>query len=71
MKYPIPDRLYQFLKWFGLAVCPALGILLASLGQAWGFNSEPWVITVDGIGVFIAAVIGVSQLRARPEDGDE
>ena len=70
MKYLLPSKLYDWLKWIGLAFCPALGILIASLGNAWGFDSEPWVITVDAVGVFIAALIGVSQLTAKQEDDD-
>lgn len=69
MKYFLSDGAYQFLKWVGLALLPALGVLIATIGKAWGFSYiEQTVITIDALGVFIATVIGYSQLTAEEID---
>lgn len=65
MKYLLPSRLYDVLKWIGLCAAPAVAVLLAALGGAWGFDAEPWVLTVNAVGVFIGALIGVSAASAK------
>ena len=61
----IPDRLYDCLKWLGLIFCPALAVLLATILPVWGIDAglvKALVVTINAIGVFIGAVIGVSQI---------
>lgn len=66
MKYLLPDRLYQILKWLGLAACPAIAVFVGTVGAAWGWQHiEPTVITINAVGVLIAALIGVSQATAK------
>lgn len=68
MEYIIPDWLYQILKWTGLVLCPALAVLVATVGPAWGMPYvEPIVTTINAIGLFIGACIGVSQLSAKEQ----
>lgn len=65
MDYLMPDKLYNVLKWVGLVLCPALAVLVATVGPAWNMpNVDPIVTTINAIGLFIGACIGVSQLKA-------
>lgn len=62
MDYLLPDKAYKILKWVGLTVCPALAVLYATLGNAWGWPAtEAVVITINAVGVCIGALIGISQ----------
>ena len=64
-EYLLPDRAYDFLKWVGLIVCPALAALVGAVGPAWGLpNVDAIVLTINAVGVFIGAVIGASALSA-------
>lgn len=66
MRYKLPDGWYDVLKWVGLALLPALGVLVATVGKAWGIPYvEQIVTTIDALGVFIGALIGYSQLTAE------
>ena len=63
----IPSRVYDVLKWVGLIVCPALAVLFGTVAQAWGMEASiasAVVLTVNAIGTFIGAIIGVSQGKA-------
>ena len=65
MDYFLPDWLYDILKWVGLVLCPALAVLVATVGPAWGMPYvEPIVTTINAIGLFIGACIGLSALSA-------
>ena len=69
MDYIMPDRVYDVLKWVGLVLCPALAVLVATVGPAWGLPYvDPIVTTINAIGLFIGACIGVSHLGAT--DGE-
>lgn len=69
MEYVIPDGAYQILKWFGLIFCPALAALIGAVGPAWGLaNVDAIVLTVNAIGVFTGAILGVSQITAKPAE---
>ena len=66
MGYLIPYTVYDVLKWVGLVLCPALAVLVATVGPAWGLPYvEPIVTTINAIGLFIGSLIGVSQLKAN------
>lgn len=66
LKYFLPDNVYNVLKWVGLALLPAIGVFVATVGQAWGFPYvEQIVITIDAMGVLIAGIIGYSQYTAK------
>ena len=65
-EYLLPDRVYDVMKWLGLILCPALAALVGAVGPAWGMpNVDAIVLTINAVGVFIGAVIGVSQLSAE------
>ena len=64
------DKVYDILKWLGLAFFPALGILLQTVLPVWGVDPsliKALTVTCNAIGVFIAALIGVSQVTLYKE----
>lgn len=68
------DSWYNFLKWTALIFLPALGILIATVLPAWNIGTEyvkPIVITLNAIGVFIGALIGISQATIAQETAAE
>ena len=52
---------YDRLKWFALVFVPAFEVLILTLGKIWGipYYSEIGA-SVAAIGVFLAAILGVS-----------
>jgi hypothetical protein len=70
MDYLLSDKEYQILKWVGLVLMPAAAALIGAVGPAWGLpHVDSIVLTINAVGTFIGAVIGVSQLSAmgRPD----
>nr|WP_241222942.1 phage holin [Bifidobacterium samirii] len=62
----IPDKLYDVLKWCGLVLLPALGVLVQTLGPVWGWSwADAAATTLDAIGLAVGVVIGASALNAR------
>lgn len=57
----LSDGLYNKLKWFALAFIPAFEVLILTVGKIWAipYYSEIGA-TVAAVGVFLAAIIGVS-----------
>jgi len=69
MDYILPDEIYQWAKWVGLVMLPALATLVGSVGPAWGIeNVEATVLTLNALGTFIGVIIGASQLTAKPKE---
>lgn len=74
----ISNKTYDIIKWIALAFCPALEVLILTIGKIWSpmipYYAEAGA-TIAAIGVFLAAVIGVSSHTyysdlAEPIDGD-
>lgn len=68
------NKVYDVLKWMGLIFCPALAVLLATVLPVWGVDAglvKALVITINAIGVFIGALIGVSQATIAREEAEE
>lgn len=62
----LSDKVYTVLKWVGLCFLPAAGVLIQTVGPAWGMPYvDEVVLTINAIGVFIGALIGASHLTAR------
>ncbi len=62
--YLLPDKAYDVLKWIGLIACPALAVFIQTVGPAWGMPcAEQIVLTLNSLGVFIGALIGISQAK--------
>ena len=72
MNYLLSDDVYSVLKWIGLVLCPALAVLVATVGPAWGMPYvEQTVTTINAVGLFIGALIGVSQAHASISESYE
>lgn len=74
MSYLMPSKIYDVLKWVGLILCPALATLVGAVGPAWGMpHVDSIVLTINAVGTFIGACIGVSHVSAMgqpDEDGN-
>lgn len=68
--YLLPDKAYQTLKWLALIALPAVAWLVGVVGPQWGLpHCGEIVTTLNAAGVFVGALIGVSQLTAtKPDD---
>ena len=61
MKLMLTNRAYDILKWVCLIGLPAVSVLVATLGQIWGWAGvDKIVLTINAITVFLGALIGVS-----------
>ncbi len=70
--YLLNGETYAVLKWAGLVALPALATLVGVIGAAWGLpNVTPIVATINALGVFVGALIGVSQATAKGGDDKE
>lgn len=70
----LSDSIYNVFKWVGLIFCPALAVLLATVLPVWGIDAglvKALVITINALGVFIGALIGVSQVTIAKENSEE
>lgn len=57
----LSNTTYDRLKWFALVFVPAFEVLILTLGKIWGipYYSEIGA-SVAAVGVFLAAILGVS-----------
>ena len=71
--YLLPDKAYKVLKWLALIALPAVAWLVGVVGSQWGLpHCGEIVITINAVGLFVGALIGVSQLTAaKPDDSGE
>ena len=62
---------YDRLKWFALVFVPAFEVLILTLGKIWGipYYSEIGA-SVAAVGVFLAAILGVSSRSYYKEIGE-
>lgn len=61
----LPNGAYDKIKWFALAFIPALEVLILTVGKIWGLPyydniAANIAATIAAVGVFLAAIIGVS-----------
>lgn len=67
MDYVIPGKVYDVLKWTGLVACPAVATFIGVVGPTWGMpNVDAVVTTVNATGLLIGALLGYSQITAKP-----
>ena len=62
---------YDRMKWFALVFVPAFEVLILTLGKIWGipYYSEIGA-SVAALGVFLAAILGVSSRNYYQEIGE-
>lgn len=63
---------YDRMKWFALVFIPAFEVLILTLGKIWGipYYSEIGA-SVAAVGVFLAALLGVSSKSYYKRIGDQ
>lgn len=72
MRYILPERIYQLLKWLGLVVIPATATLVGAVGTAWAWpHLAAIVTTITALGTFIGALVGVSAATSKPAEDTE
>ena len=72
MRYLIPDKVYNVLKWVCLIALPALAVLYAVIAKIWGLPYESEIpATINAIAMFIGTLIGISHLNAKEEGADD
>lgn len=71
MKVLLTNKAYDILKWVCIIALPALAALIAALGEIWHIpHVTQIVLTINAVGVFLGALIGVSTAAYR-EKNDE
>lgn len=66
MSYPLPQKLYEFLRWLVVLVLPAASTLFGTLASAWNWNLpvEAILTTVSAVTLFLGAIFGISKVVA-------
>ena len=70
----LSNGIYDVFKWLGLVFFPALAVLISVVLPVWGVDAglvKALVVTINAVGVFIGALIGVSQATIAREDALE
>lgn len=70
----LSNGVYDVFKWLGLVFFPALAVLVSVVLPVWGVDAglvKAIVVTINAVGVFIGALIGVSQVTIAREDAAE
>lgn len=66
------NKTYDILKWIALVVLPALATLYGALAPTWGWlYAEQIVYTITAIDTFLGALLGISNLQYKIEEGDK
>ena len=68
----LSNTTYDRLKWFALVFIPAFEFLILTIGDIWGFAHYIEIgQTIAAIGVFLAALLGVSSKNYYKRIGDQ
>lgn len=59
----LPDKFYDFLKWFLMLFIPALITLIATLGTIYNIDTEVIVLTISAFATFLGAITGISSIN--------
>ena len=66
IKYILPDRLYDLIKFIVTVILPALSILYAGLAGIWGWPLADEVSrTIAVVYTFLCATMGISTATSR------
>jgi putative effector of murein hydrolase LrgA (UPF0299 family) len=58
----LPNKYYDFLKWFLMLFIPALITLIATLGTIYNIDTEVIVLTISAFATFLGAITGISSI---------
>ena len=65
------DKVYDVLKWIALICLPALATFYGVISKVWDLPYGVEVVsTITAVATLIGALIGVSTVNYRKEDGD-
>ena len=65
----LPDKYYKIIKWGVLTVLPAISVLVATLGKAYGWQqTDMAVLTINAIATFLGVVTGVSAYNLKDKE---
>lgn len=68
----LSNRAYDILKWVSILLMPALATFIGVVGKVWGMpNVDAWVTTINAVGIFLGAIIGVSTSSYNKDKGDK
>ena len=71
MKLMLTNQVYDWLKWIVMIGLPAISVLVATLGQIWGWvGVDKIVLTINAVTVFLGALIGVSTAAYNKNHGN-
>lgn len=66
----LSNRAYDILKWVSILLMPALATFIGVVGKVWGMpNVDAWVTTINAVGIFLGAIIGVSTSSYNKDKG--
>lgn len=68
MDYILPDKIYDVLKWIAVVLLPTIGWAVGELLPDFEIDPYVYVHVIDVAGMFIGALIGVSQLTAKSKE---
>ena len=69
MKYILPDRLYDLIKFIVTVILPALSVAYVGLAGIWGFSYADEISrTIAVVYTFLCAVMGFSSYTAKPDE---
>lgn len=61
----LPQKIYEIIRWTIAIALPAIGLLITTLSEIWGWNIPYSEInlTLDAIGLFLGAIFGISKIQ--------
>ena len=69
MKYILPDRWYDLIKFIVTVILPALSVAYVGLAGIWGFPYADEISrTIAVVYTFLCAVMGFSSYTAKPDE---
>ena len=69
MKYILPDRIYDLIKFIVTVILPALSVAYVGLAGIWGFPYADEISrTIAVVYTFLCAVMGFSSYTAKPDE---
>lgn len=72
MKYILPDRWYDVIKFIVTVILPALSVAYVGLAGIWGFPyADETSRTIAVVYTFLCAVMGFSSYTAKPDEEAE
>ena len=60
----LDSKIYDIIKYLSLICLPAIAVLVASLGQIWGWqDADKITLTINAVALCLGALIGVSSYQ--------